>query len=235
VTHSESMGSQAAGPPERGSPEIKGLPRDVFAPSERERLVQAMATVCAERGYAEVTVEEVVERAGVSRRAFDESFADKEECGLAAVNQILAESTAVASAAWSADTSEWESVLRGVRALLELLAARPSFAYMAFIGSRQMMPDSASALYQSGFQVLASMIDRLRADSPKEARQPSTAARGALGSGEILIRREIAAGRSERLPELLPDIIYGALVPYLDQHEALRYAGLARELLNHGG
>ncbi len=235
VANSEPMGSQAAGPPERGPAEIDGVPRDVFALSERERLVQAMAATIAERGYAETSVEAVIERAGLSRAAFEESFADKEECALAAVNEILAEGAAVASAAWSADTSEWDSILRGVRALLELMAARPSFAFMAFIGSRQTMPGSAAVMYQSGFQVMASMIDRLRAYASEEAHQPPTAARAALGAAEALVRREIVAGRSERLPELLPDIIYGALAPFLDQREALRYVGLARELLNDGG
>jgi AcrR family transcriptional regulator len=203
----------------------------LFAPSERERLIEAMAGCCAERGYQKTTVEEIIARAGVPAKAFATNFAGKEECGLAAINQVLAESAAVASGAWSADSSEWESIVRGVRAMLEMHAARPSFAFMAFIGSRQMMPTSAWALYQSGMQILASMIDRLRADSPKEAPQPASAARGAIGSSEILIRREVLAGRSERLPELLPDLIFGALVPFLGQEEALRQYRLARELL----
>jgi hypothetical protein len=78
------------------------------------------------------------------------------------------------------------------------------------------------------------MLDRLQAVALTGIARPPSAIRGAIGGAEALIRRELLAGRPERLPELLPDIIYGMLAPYLDQQEALRYAGLARELLNDG-
>lgn len=229
------MNSQSADLPERGSLKAQGLSEDVFAPSERDRIVQAMATTCAERGYREASIEEVVERAGVPLKVFEENFSGKEQCALAAMNLNLSESVAAASAAYSADTSEWESIVRGVRAMLELWAARPSFANMGYIQSRQTMPKAGFDLYVSGIQVMASMVDRLGAYSTDDAHRPQTTARGVLGGAEILIRRELAAGRPERIPELLPDIIYGALTPFLGQEEALRYARRARELHNDGG
>lgn len=207
------------------------MPKDVFAPSERDRIVQAMAATCAERGYGETTVEAVIERAGVSREVFTQNFTGTEDCGLAAVNQILAEATAVASGAWSPDSSEWESILRGVRALLELMAARPSFAHLAYIQSRQAMPPSSFEPYDSGVKVVASMIDRLRAYGAEGAPLPPTTARAVVGSAEMLIRRALVAGEPERLPQLLPEIIYGVLVPYLGQEEAARYMSMARQAL----
>jgi AcrR family transcriptional regulator len=229
------MDSQAADLPERQPQEIGGLYRDIVAPSERDRLIEAMALTCAERGYAATSVEEVVARAGLGQRSFDESFADKADCGTAAVNQILADITAAASIAYSPEYSEWEKILRGVRALLELMAARPSFAGLAQIEARQGMGPEAYALYTSGIRVLGAMLDRLQANALGGVARPPSAIRGAIGGAEALIRRELLAGRPERLPDLLPDIIYGMLAPYLDQQEALRYAGLARELLNDGG
>lgn len=223
------MSSTSPDPQGPGSLDSEGLPKDVFAPSERDRIVQAMAATCAERGYGETTVEEVVARAGVPLTAFTANFVDKEDCGLAAVNLILAEATAVASAAWSPDSSEWESILRGVRALLELMAARPSYARLSYIQARHAMPPSSYASYSSGIKVLASMVDRLRAYSSAEAPLPPTTARAVIGSGEMVIRRALVAGESDRLPQLLPDIVYGALVPYLGQVEALRYTELARK------
>jgi AcrR family transcriptional regulator len=229
------VSSQSAEPPERGSLEADRFPKDLLAPSERDRLVQAMAAVCAERGYAEATVAEVVERAGASPKTFEKQFGSKEECALAAVNAIVAESISIASAAYSADTSEWESLLHGSRALLELWAAHPSMTAMGYIQARHAMPRGPSDPYASGIGVVASMIDRLRAYAPSEQGQaPESAARGALGGEEVLIRRELVAGRVERLPQLLPDIIYGVLVPFLGRREALRYAQMARELSKDG-
>jgi AcrR family transcriptional regulator len=224
------MGSQAADLPEGEPQDIGSLPRDIAAPSERDRLIEAMALICAEHGYAAATVEQVVARAGVSRGCFEENFADKAECGTAAVNQILADITAAASIAYSAEYSEWEKILRGVRALLELMAARPSFAALDLIEARQGMGLDAYELYIAGIRVLAAMLDRLQANALAGISRPPTAIRGAIGGAETLIRRELLAGRPERLPELLPDIIYGMLVPYLGQQEALRYAELSREL-----
>lgn len=228
------MGSQAAGPPDRGL-EINGFPRGIAIPTERDRLIAAMAATCAERGYAATSIEEVVARAGVPRRAFEQSFADKADCGVAAANQILAEITAVSTAAYSVDAPEWEIILRAVRALLELLAARPSFAYLGCIEARHSMPREAYEVYTAAIRVLLAMLDRLRAYAAADAQQPPSATRGGLGGAEALIRRELRAGRAESLPELLPDIVYGLLVPFLDQQEALHYTGLARELLNEGG
>jgi AcrR family transcriptional regulator len=229
------MGSQAADLPEREPQEIRSLPCDIAPPSERDRLIEAMALTCAERGYAAASVEEVTRRAGVGRRSFEENFADKAECGGAAVRQMLADITTAASIAYSSEYSEWEKILRGVRALLELMAARPSFAGLAQIEARQGMGPEAHQLYVSGIRVLAAMLDRLQDNALGGITRPPSAIRGAIGGAEALIRRELLAGRPECLPELLPDIIYGMLAPYLDQQGALRYAGLARELLNDGG
>src|SRR4051794_5075686 len=72
-------------------PPARPLPRgphrlaraDVMA-SQRGRMLDAIAQVVAEKGYGAVTVADVVERAGVSRKTFYEHFRDKESCFLAA-------------------------------------------------------------------------------------------------------------------------------------------------------
>jgi AcrR family transcriptional regulator len=227
------VSSQSADPPNRGFLDSRGLLKDVLAPSPRNRIMQAMAAACAERGYAETTVEEVVRRAGVPPTAFAENFAGKETCGLAAIDLIVAESIGVAAAAYSPDTSESESLLRGLRAMLELWAARPSFAAMAYIQPRQ-MPARGYDAYALGVQAMGLIADRLQAYSDV-APVPETAARAMLGGIATLIRRDIARGHAEHLPELLPDIIYGALAPFLRPEEVLRYTRLARELQHEGG
>lgn len=130
--------------------------------SPRTKLIEAMATSLAERGYLETGVEEVAVLAGCTLEDFGRFFADKEGCALAAVETILAEGMAVVSDAYSPDTSEWESALGALRALLDLFAARPALARLAFIDSRQAMPPSALARYESGFAILTAMLDRPR-------------------------------------------------------------------------
>jgi AcrR family transcriptional regulator len=196
-------------------------------PSARERLIAAMAVSCAERGYAATQIADVLAAARVDRESFDQSFAGKADCALAAVGQILAEITRVVASATTPEQADWEKLIGAVRALLELLAARPAAARLALGEARYENPPESFALYESGVRVLEAMLDRSRAYAT--ASPPPSATRGAIGGAEALIRRELLAGRPERLPDLLPDIVYGLLVPYLNQQEALRYAELARE------
>ncbi len=222
------MGTRGTGP--GGRPARTGA---LLAPSERERLIAAMAASCAERGYAEASVEEVLARSGLSRADFERHFVGKADCALAAVDQILAETTQAVAGASSPELADWQFLLAATGALLELMAARPSYARLACIEARGSMPAAGYERYAAAIRVIMAMLDRVRAYATLSA--PASATRGAIGGAELLIRRELIAGRAERLPELLPDIIYGTVVPFLDQREALRYAELARELINDGG
>ena len=49
-------------------------------PEHRSRLMQGMAQAVAERGYAAVTIADIVREASVSRRTFYEHFDSKSEC-----------------------------------------------------------------------------------------------------------------------------------------------------------
>src|ERR1700721_2340996 len=55
-----------------------GLPREQVLASQRGRMLQAIAEAVADKGYARVTVADVISRAGVSRETFYEQFEDKE-------------------------------------------------------------------------------------------------------------------------------------------------------------
>lgn len=192
-------------------------------------LARALAELCARDGYDEIDGDRITAGAGLSEGAFERNFVSKEECALAAVEMILADGMAEVGAAYSADRSEWESVLRALRSLLSLFASRPAAARVAFIGSRQELPPTALQGYKAGFSILTAMLDRLR-EQGLASGQPPSSARAAIGGGEALVRRTLAAGEAERLPEMLPDLVYAATVPFLGQEEALRLARQAVEL-----
>jgi AcrR family transcriptional regulator len=196
---------------------------DVLATSDRERILQAMAECCAESGYAETTVEAVLERAEMEPESFESHFAGKEDCALAALNKIVSETLARISMADSDVPGAVERRKYEGGAILELMDARPSFAKLGFIESRQGGTEQMHDAYESAVQVLALMMERLG----EVAGGSATTARAALGGAEAVIRRELAAGRSARLPQLLPDFIYAVLVPFVGQREALRQANLA--------
>ena len=205
---------------------------DQLSPSARERVLRAMAELCAERGYRETTIAAVIERADVDADSVNSMFAGgKDQILLEATNAIMGETMSVVSGAYSADRSEWDSALVGIKAILELMAANPSYAALGYIVGRQQAPDPVRRVYETGVTVLVVMLDRLRGYGDYES-QPPNAARAALGGAEALIRKQIIAGRTADLPRLLPDIVYSATVPFLGPEEAIRLARRGREMLS---
>src|SRR6185436_10300482 len=62
------------------------ISREFVLHHQRSRIVQALAEEVVDKGYRDVTVAGIVKRAGVARNTFYASFANKEECFLAASN-----------------------------------------------------------------------------------------------------------------------------------------------------
>jgi AcrR family transcriptional regulator len=199
------------------------LPEPLIAHSQRERILNSMAASCAKKGYGATTIADVCEHAGVSRATFYELFKDKEDCFHAAMELALAEAMGRIVAVYSPD-KPWATMVRDAAAtFLELLATRPGFARMALVEAPS-SGERAFELYASGKRVLQSLLERGRDDPIEEQAIPSSAGRAAISAAESLIVGQILAGNTARLPELLPDIVYITMVPYLGQEEALRQA-----------
>jgi AcrR family transcriptional regulator len=204
--------------------------RALPAVSERERALLATAELWAERGYGGLSVGGICARAGIEEKAFTAIFANVEEAAAATVEVPLAAVVDVVADLYSPDRSEAESYAVAVVALLELMAANPPYAFVAYIAAgRQVAPPAVHALFESGRQFLVAMLERLWASSELEE-QPARAALAALGGAEAVVRREVMAGRCEALPSLAPDFVYAAAVPFLGQAEALRLARRAGNL-----
>lgn len=206
------------------------LAEPLIAHSQRERILIAMAESCARKGYGATTIADICEPAGVSRATFYELFKDKEDCFHAAMEVSLADAMGRIVAAYSPD-KPWATMVRdAAAAFLELLASRPAFARMALVEAPA-SGERAFELYASGKRVLQALLDRGRDDPMEEEAIPASAGRAALSAAESLIVGQILAGNAERLPELLPDVVYITTVPYLGQEEALRQSRQAEKLV----
>lgn len=203
--------------------------------SDRERLIQALIVVCCERNVDEISAEAVSQRSGVPMRSFTEHFGTGrnglEACMIAAENDIIREVIAAVAGAYSPDRSEWDSGMAGILAILEYMAANPKTAYFGYITVPIAAPESVRERAEAARLLLSSMLDRLRETTSSHSVAPQRAARAALGGADTLVRREVAAGRAEELPRILPDLVFGATVSFLGQEEALRLARRARQLL----
>lgn len=109
------------------------LPWEVVRADQRVRLTRAVVSVAAARGYAAVTVREVVRRAGVSQKTVYANFAGLADILLTACDEALEwvlggfERAVAGEARWP------DGVREGLRCLLERLASKPELARCCFV------------------------------------------------------------------------------------------------------
>src|SRR3984957_19373295 len=123
-----------------GKPGLPRAPTRLPAPavhaSQRERLLKAAVAAVAQKGYAAVTVADIVRRAKVSRAAFYLHFRSREDCFFAATRrggQRLYGRVIEAARAVPDDAPDEEALRTGCRAYLCFLADEPAFARVFFI------------------------------------------------------------------------------------------------------
>jgi AcrR family transcriptional regulator len=204
-----------------------GLTRQAVERSQRQRLLDAAAQVTATRGYEETTVADILAVAGVGRETFYELFEDRRACVLAAHRELLDDLVAHVRAAYEGP-GEWVERCRAtLRALLEWFAGDPALGRFLLVEPAAVGPEF-HAIFQAGFDRFVAMIDAgLDEDLPDSQPLPATSL--AVGAAISRVYGEVAAGRTDRLPTLLPQLTYETLVPFLGEAAAREaaYAGAA--------
>jgi AcrR family transcriptional regulator len=185
-------------------------PRAVVAESQRERLLVGMADAVAAKGYAQVAVADVIERAGVSRRSFYEHFANKEECFLAAydagVEALLA---AIAEAEESAGDDLLGRPRAGTATYLQTLADNPSFArtyLIEVLGAGPAALARRDAVHERFARRLADSYAAI-AQANDLPSPPPYVFRATVGAINEIVTRRLLEDGPHALPELLGPVL----------------------------
>jgi AcrR family transcriptional regulator len=188
-------------------------PRAVVAESQRERLLVAMADAIAAKGYANVAVADVIERAGVSRRSFYEHFANKEECFLAAYDAGVEALLGAIAEAEAGAGGLLEGARAGTEVYLQLLSDNPAFArtfLIEVLGAGPAALARRDAVHERFAARLAEAHAAFAAAVGPPAGVPAPAPyifRAAVGAiHELVIDRLLKEG-AEALPDLLDPIL----------------------------
>ena len=199
-----------------------GLPRDVVVRSQRERMVEAMIGVVAEKGYTEATVADIISTAGVSRATFYEQFADKEDCFIAAYGTVMERMLTFVADGFAQDGSDdWVVQIRGgIGALLTYLAENPVAARVGIVegfgaGAR------ARDRYQQAVSSFFPFLDSARNLVEEPDRIPTQVARVIVGGVSALMFNEASNGRASDLPKMLPEMMYLAVTPYFGHERGI--------------
>jgi len=199
--------------------------REATGSSERERILAALIEVAAERGYGETTIESILERAGLDRPAFDRHFRGKYDCFLSAWQEQNEECLATMVRAYES-RDEWPDRLRAVAyQVIEGLSRDPCRA--SFGVEVLAAGDAARARRDMTMRVIASLIDAGRQEMEDPEAVPHTTAEALAGSAYGQIYSRVVRGDVDELPELVPQLMSAAVMPYLGIEAAM--SELSRE------
>jgi AcrR family transcriptional regulator len=190
-------------------------------PAEEEvrRLREALLDLCVERGYANLTLDELLARAELDQAAFNRHYADLDACFAAVLGEVYGEFFARAAEAL-ADQSGWRDRMRATAyALLRYLRGDERVAHLAAVEA-QAAGEGAQRLFLDTFNRLVDLID----EGSAEASGPDSPSRAtALGVGGVLfarIQEAVSEGELGLGEEEIPELMYAAVFPYLGPEAA---------------
>lgn len=127
----------AAPPPHRSLPKGRHrLGAEAVRSVQRERIAYATAEAIREKGYANITVADIVATAGLSRDVFYAHFRDKQEAFEAAVQLLFEQLLATMASAFFGSAGPWpEQVWEAGRAFASFLERDPTLANFLFVGT----------------------------------------------------------------------------------------------------
>jgi AcrR family transcriptional regulator len=188
---------------------------------ERERISEAMIDLVLEHGYEETSVERVCERAGVGVAEFERRFADKGDCA----TQILdLWSERYLRHVWAAYQSHaaWRDGLRAAGYasawFFEHHPREVRFGLVEMTRAGNVHQAKAELIVRSAVE----MIDAGR----KELDDPDSISRSAAewvaGSFMEMALKRLSEATELRVRELVPELMYTAVRPYLGEEAALQ-------------
>ncbi len=191
------------------------VPPSVVAANQRERLFDGLVQMVALKGYPNARVGDICQAAGVTRPAFYAHFEGKEDAFLATYRHGTRVMLELMTAAFHG-AGDWRSGVRnGLDVLLTVLASVPSFASMAIVEI-----DGVGSAARRERDLMLTGFRRFFATAPRRDQLPDELVESIIGGIYVSIYRQVAAGRTEALRDLLPTLTYFALVPFLGHEES---------------
>ena len=198
-----------------------GLPRDEVVRNQRGRVVEAVADVCSVTGYGPMTVEDIIVTAGISRRSFYDLYSSKADAFLQAIDDILGRLFADVDAATAGIDGFEAQVVAALSTVLAYFATQPTYADTCLVELMAAGPEAVDRRNAALRRFTALVLQAVARELPKRGRPPEIIAEGLVGGMYEILYARVVEGRTHLLPDLLPDLTYSTLLPYLGPGEAL--------------
>ena len=199
------------------------LPQEVVEAHQRERLIAAVAPAMAEKGYAKLTVKDLIDGAGVSRRTFYQLFGDKLECVFAAHHAAFSRLNSIIVDA-CASQSDWpDGVVAAIEGALDFAIAHPDETRLILISSQASEPTLARRGRASHDQ-LAGLLRSGRQRHETAGTPLPSVEQAIVGAAMSVVADCLLADEADRLPELAPELAQIVLTPYVGEEAARKAA-----------
>jgi len=181
--------------------------------SRRQFILEAMVRVVGRQGYKQTSVADVIEEAGTTRTTFYKYFDDKQDCFLEAYDWVVERVHGEVVANCNGQGSWLERVRIGLTTIVELFSLDPELARTAIVEVAAAGADARQRHWNAVNRFTQFLEDGRQESGGREL--PDNIALMAAGAVSGLIFDELLTGRADRLPELLPDLLFALLVPYI--------------------
>jgi AcrR family transcriptional regulator len=185
------------------------LDPDLVAASQRQRLLEAMTELVAEKGYAAVTIGDIVQRAGTAKRTFYDHFADKTQCFLAALDVITEALLATGRSTFAVSGGTRERTENSLRGYLARLVAMPSTAKVFYLEANAAGPEAVTRRndVQLKFARHIVTLSRKAAQQGEGQELSEMHALGVVGAIHQLIYAQLHKHGPESLLEIAEDVV----------------------------
>jgi AcrR family transcriptional regulator len=192
----------------------ESAPHPRVAEIQRSRLMASAAVAVEELGYTRATVAHITRRAKVSRRTFYELFANRDECLIAALEDVVESIRRELVAAELAGLPWLERVRGGLWTILSFFDREPVLARFCVVqalrGSQAVLERREEIL-----QDVARMLDEGRAESARGADCPPLTAEGLVGAACAVVYTRLLRRDPEPLTDLMGDLMGAIVLPYM--------------------
>ncbi|WP_051712182.1 TetR/AcrR family transcriptional regulator [Spirillospora albida] len=188
------------------------LSRDFVAQHQIARILTAVTEVAAASGYAQLTVDSVIGRAGVSRATFYVHFKNKEDAFLRAFDANVADLMDHVTRAYQDEAEALGRLRAGVGAFLEFLADHPDSARTCIVECLAAGPAAAARRDEAKQAFAQIVVDNMRELFPHYP-EPELLGETLIGGIYEVAYTRIRRGETAELPRLLNGLIAVFAIP----------------------
>ena len=169
-------------------------------------MIDATIEVVGEKGYAELTVSDVIKRAGVSRRAFYEHFSNREECFFATYDSIMSASSAAVGSAFASKNGFPGSAQGAIEAIFQRALRRPDAVRVLLVEVGAAGPEGIMRRERLGAAYEDLLRERLGVP-PGQGPIANPVLRGVIGGIGAVLYSHLQSGRRKQLLDLVPHLV----------------------------